>query len=137
LNLVFIRNNECISLAIVWSGFITKCDVLKKLETALAPPFKEALHILIPVSIKSLKWYWYWQFFKNFLSGTLWVFKGIVSKLTIKFWMCQKYGKRKDYNNKKWLSAVEWLQTHWINKSSHLLLRLVDWHVLNSVHKTR
>jgi hypothetical protein len=27
--------------------------------------------------------------------------KGIVSKLTVKFWMCQKRGKMKDYNNKK------------------------------------
>jgi Zn-dependent alcohol dehydrogenase len=26
--------------------------------------------------------------------------KGIVSKLTIKFWMCQKCGKMKDYNKK-------------------------------------
>jgi hypothetical protein len=28
------------------------------------------------------------------------MFKGIVSNLTIKFWMCQKCGKMKDYNNK-------------------------------------
>jgi hypothetical protein len=35
------------------------------------------------------------------------VLKGIVSKLTIKFWMCQKYGKMKDYNNKNTTSAVE------------------------------
>jgi hypothetical protein len=35
-------------------------------------------------------------------------FKGIVSKLRIKFWMCQKYGKMKDYNKKKMTtSAVE------------------------------
>jgi hypothetical protein len=27
--------------------------------------------------------------------------KGIESKLTIKFWMCQKCGKMKDYNQKK------------------------------------
>jgi hypothetical protein len=27
--------------------------------------------------------------------------KGIVSKLTVKFWMCQKCGKMKDYNNNK------------------------------------
>jgi hypothetical protein len=36
--------------------------------------------------------------------------KGIVSKLTIKFWMCQKFGKMKDYNQKKkkmTTSAVE------------------------------
>jgi hypothetical protein len=26
-------------------------------------------------------------------------FKGIVSKLTVKFWMCQKCSKMKDYNN--------------------------------------
>jgi hypothetical protein len=31
--------------------------------------------------------------------------KGIVSKLTIKFWMCQKCGKMKDYN-KKWLQVL-------------------------------
>jgi hypothetical protein len=29
------------------------------------------------------------------------LFKGIVSKLTIKFCMCQKCGKMKDYNKKK------------------------------------
>jgi hypothetical protein len=28
------------------------------------------------------------------------IVKGIVSKLTIKFWMCQKCGKMKDYNKK-------------------------------------
>jgi hypothetical protein len=27
--------------------------------------------------------------------------KDIVSKLTVKFWMCQKCGKMKDYNNKR------------------------------------
>jgi hypothetical protein len=27
-------------------------------------------------------------------------FKGMVSKLTLKFWMCQKCGKMKDYNKK-------------------------------------
>jgi hypothetical protein len=34
------------------------------------------------------------------------LFKGIVSKLTIKFWMCQKCSKMKDYNQKK----KKWLQ---------------------------
>jgi hypothetical protein len=33
--------------------------------------------------------------------------KGIVSKLTIKFWMCQKCGKMKDYNYKMTTRAVE------------------------------
>jgi hypothetical protein len=37
-----------------------------------------------------------------------------VSKLTIKFWMCQKCDKMKDYQQKMTTSAVEWLQTHWI-----------------------
>jgi hypothetical protein len=32
--------------------------------------------------------------------------KGIVSKLTIKFWMCQKCGRMKDYNNKKLLQVL-------------------------------
>jgi hypothetical protein len=34
------------------------------------------------------------------------LFKGIMSKLTIKFWMCQKCGKMKDHN-KKMTSAIE------------------------------
>jgi hypothetical protein len=38
--------------------------------------------------------------------------KGIVSKLTVKFWMCQKCGKMKDYNTKMTTNTVEWLQTH-------------------------
>jgi hypothetical protein len=33
--------------------------------------------------------------------------KGIVSKLTIKFWMCQKCGKMRDYNQKMTTSAAE------------------------------
>jgi hypothetical protein len=33
--------------------------------------------------------------------------KGIVSKLMIKFWMCQKCGKMKDYNKRMTTSAVE------------------------------
>jgi hypothetical protein len=33
--------------------------------------------------------------------------KGIVSKLTKKFWMCQKCGEMKDYNKKMTASAVE------------------------------
>jgi hypothetical protein len=36
-------------------------------------------------------------------------FKDMISKLTIEFWMCQKCGKMKDYNQKKKMttSAVE------------------------------
>jgi hypothetical protein len=33
--------------------------------------------------------------------------KGIVSKLTKKFWMCQNYSKMKDYNKKMTTGAVE------------------------------
>jgi hypothetical protein len=33
--------------------------------------------------------------------------KGIVSKLTIKFWMCKKCGKMKNYDKKMTTSAVE------------------------------
>jgi hypothetical protein len=40
--------------------------------------------------------------------------KGIVSKLTVNFWMCQKCGKMKDYNQKMTTNIVEWLQTHHI-----------------------
>jgi hypothetical protein len=34
------------------------------------------------------------------------IIKGIVSKLTVEFWMCQKCGKMKDYNQKKWLQIL-------------------------------
>jgi hypothetical protein len=34
-------------------------------------------------------------------SPTYIIITGIVSKLTIKVWMCQKCGKMKDYNQKK------------------------------------
>jgi hypothetical protein len=34
-------------------------------------------------------------------------FKGIVSKLTIKFWMCQKYMQMRDINQKMNTSVVE------------------------------
>jgi hypothetical protein len=40
-------------------------------------------------------------------AGNRLIFKGIVSKLTVKFWMCQKYGKMKDYNKKMTTSVVE------------------------------
>jgi hypothetical protein len=33
--------------------------------------------------------------------------KGIIAKLTIRFWMCQKCGKMKDYNKIIIKSAVE------------------------------
>jgi hypothetical protein len=35
------------------------------------------------------------------------VFKGIVSKLTIKFWVCQKFGRLKDDNEKIATSSAE------------------------------
>jgi hypothetical protein len=50
------------------------------------------------------------MFYKKNMQNTIWlflpgiifdIFKGIVSKLTIKFWMCQKCGKMKNYNNRK------------------------------------
>jgi hypothetical protein len=56
--------------------------------------------------------------------------------------MCQKCGKMKDYNQKMTRSAVKWLQTqvgydnNYKIKYSHLRLRVVDWHILNSVHST-
>jgi hypothetical protein len=35
------------------------------------------------------------------------IVKGIVSKLMVKFWMCQKCGKMKDYNKKMRTNTVE------------------------------
>jgi hypothetical protein len=35
------------------------------------------------------------------------IVKGIVSKLTVKFWMCQKCGKMEDYNEKMTTDTVE------------------------------
>jgi hypothetical protein len=37
-------------------------------------------------------------YFRYYSSVNCLFFKGIVSKLTVKFWMCQKCGKMKDYN---------------------------------------
>jgi hypothetical protein len=39
--------------------------------------------------------------------------KDIVSKLTVKFWMCQKCGKMKDYNQKMTTNSVEWLHDNY------------------------
>jgi hypothetical protein len=34
--------------------------------------------------------------------------------LRMKFWMCQKCGKMKDYQKKMTTSAIELLQTQWL-----------------------
>jgi hypothetical protein len=41
------------------------------------------------------------------LHYAIYSFKGIVSKLTVNFWMCQKCGKMKDYNKKITTNIVE------------------------------
>jgi hypothetical protein len=63
------------------------------------------------------KWYFYSFYLlidDTFINCKSFNFKGIMSKLTITFWMCQKCGTMKDYQQKMTTSAVKWLQTHWI-----------------------
>jgi hypothetical protein len=69
--------------------------------------------------------------------------KGIMSKLTIKFWMCQKCCKMKDYKKNQSYKCCSVIK-HTLDriiiikyKSRYLLLRLLDWLVLNSVHSIR
>jgi restriction endonuclease len=40
------------------------------------------------------------------LFPTMSIFLGIVSKLTVKFWLCQKFGKTKYYSKKKLLQML-------------------------------
>jgi hypothetical protein len=63
-------------------------------------------HVCCIRGLKELK-IMYIYYFYNLFSSMIRCLKGIVSKLTVKFWMCQKCGRMKDYNKKITTNIVE------------------------------
>jgi hypothetical protein len=94
---------------------------------------------LVRTSSACRKYEWWDVKFSRHLKNNI-VIKGIVSKLTIKFWVSQKMWQNERLQHKNDYKCCRMITNTLdmiISKSSLFFLRLVDWHVLNSVHNTK